>query len=111
MFDDPKKNLRRLEQQLWEERISGKDPEEDWDLPDEEEAEDPEAPPIRNYANGYGRSVRNRDRGDVDLEQYSSQVYEPPKKKGLGGLLLLLLLEMIGILAVVAYWKLYLLRG
>ncbi len=117
MFDDPQKELRRLERQL----LAEEEPEDDWEddldeahrlLGDAEPEEDlPEEFPLRNYANGYGRGVRNRDRGDVDLEEYSSQVYEPPGKKGIGGLLLLLLLEIIGILAVVVYWILFLLRG
>lgn len=60
-------------------------------------------PRIRNYANGYGK-VQNRDRADLDLEEYSDRVYEAPREKGLWGLVILACLETLGIVAVVAYW-------
>ena len=93
MFDDPRKELRRLEEQLLAEEDPGPDVPEDalWlddeleearrllgdEMPDdeEEEDEDPEPMVYRNFANGYGRRqsapVRNRDRFDRDLEEYN----------------------------------------
>ena len=108
MFDDPRKELRRLEQQLLAEE------EDDWlddelaeahrlmgDDPDEEEYDDaPRSPRARS---------RNTDLPDVDLEEYSDEIHDEPKKKGLGGLLFLICLELLGIAAVAAYWWLFLL--
>lgn len=65
-------------------------------------------PRIRNYANGYGK-IQNRDRADLNLEEYSDRVYEAPREKGLRGLVILACLETLGIVAVVAYWFLVLL--
>ena len=118
MFDDPKEELRRLQQRLLEEEDREEpDPDEDWladaqeflgDDPDDEEEEEPEEPPVRNYANGYGRA-RNRDRADLELEDYSEEVYRGPRKKGTGCLVTLLCLELLGIAALAAYWYLVLL--
>ena len=50
-------------------------------------------------------SVRNNDRLDVDLDSYSQDVYEqPPKEKGVGGLVFLAILESLGIAAIILYW-------
>ena len=50
-------------------------------------------------------SVRNNDRLDIDLDSYSQDVFEqPPKKKGVGGLVLLAILESLGIAAIILYW-------
>ena len=131
MFDDPRKELRRLEEQLLaEEDPEPQPPEEDFWLDDEleearrllgdetpddeeEEDEDPEPMVYRNFANGYGRRqsapVRNRDRFDRDLEEYSDQVHDEPREKGVRGLVILACLELLGIAAVIVYWLLFLL--
>ena len=131
MFDDPRKELRRLEEQLLAEEDPGPDVPEDalWlddeleearrllgdEMPDdeEEEDEDPEPMVYRNFANGYGRRqsvpVRNRDRFDRDLEEYSDQVHDEPREKGVRGLVILACLELLGIAAVIVYWLLFLL--
>ncbi len=103
MFDDPRKELKRLQDQLLEE--------EDDDLGDmladahrllgDEEEED-EPSPVRPAP---GRT-RNRDRSDTDLEDYSRRVHDGPKKKGVAGLVFLLCLELMGIAALAAYWLL-----
>ena len=49
-------------------------------------------------------SVRNNDRVDVDLDAFSEDISQPPKEKGIGGLVILALLEAAGIAAIVAYW-------
>ena len=50
-------------------------------------------------------SVRNNDRLDVDLDSYSQDVYEqPPKEKGVGGLVFLAIPESLGIAAIILYW-------
>ena len=85
------------------------------EMPDdeEEEDEDPEPMVYRNFANGYGRRqsvpVRNRDRFDRDLEEYSDQVHDEPREKGVRGLVILACLELLGIAAVIVYWLLFLL--
>ncbi len=119
MFDDPKKELQRMEEELFaaeyeEEAESGGEPErdgEDWlqqvkDLLGEEE------PPIRNHANGYGPHSRNHDPdlgraaiADEELDERRAVFAEEPKKKGAGGLVLLALLEVLGILAILWWWK------
>ena len=82
-------------------------------MDEEEEDEDPEPMVYRNFANGYGRRqsapVRNRDRFDRDLEEYSDQVHDEPREKGVRGLVILACLELLGIAAVIVYWLLFLL--
>lgn len=107
MFDDPRKELRRLERQLLDE-------EDDWLddaleeahrlIGDDEPEDEPLPPPVR----GAVRS-RNTDSRDVDLEEYSDLVHNPPKKKGIRIPALVLCLELLGIAAVAAYWLLFLL--
>ena len=66
----------------------------------------------RNYANNYGAAQaapRNTDKTDVNLEEYSDEVYEEPKEKSSRGLVILACLETLGIVAVVLYWLLFLL--
>ena len=131
MFDDPRKELRRLEEQLLAEEDPGPDVPEDTlrmddeleearrllgaEMPEDEEAEDEDPEPMvyRNFANGYGRRqsvpVRNRDRFDRDLEEYSDQVHDEPREKGVRGLVILACLELLGIAAVIVYWLLFLL--
>lgn len=116
MFDDPKEELRRLQQRLLEEEDREEpDPDADWlanaqdflgDDPDDEE-EEPEAIPVRYYANGYGKA-RNRDKADLDLEEYSEAVYRAPGKRGTGCLVTVICLELLGIAAVALYWYLVL---
>lgn len=128
MFDDPKEELRRLQQRLLEEEeweAPGSD--EDWladahallgDDPDETDEDmdltrvygsfDWQEPEVRNFANGYGK-VRNRDRADLDMEDYSEEVYRAPREKGVWGLVILACLELLGIGALAAYWLLVLL--
>ena len=118
MFDDPKKELQRLEQQLLQEE------EDEWlDRQLEQahallgdELEEPEEDmdatrvyrdlsgqlPVRNYANGYGAQPMY----DFE-EEYADEAEEeeePPREKGVGGLVMLAILETLGILAVIAYW-------
>ena len=105
MFDDPKKELERLQQLL--------DGEDDRWLDDQlAEAHrlmgDPvpeEEPPaeVRRFRG------RNTDPADVDMVGYSDEIHDEPKKKGVRGLVILACLELLGIAAVAAYWLLVLL--
>lgn len=128
MFDDPQKELQRLEKLLLEEEPEEPTWEVAWENADEEldeirallDGKDPDmdqtrvygavtqTPSVRNYANGYGAS-RNTDPADVDLDAYSDRVYDEPQEKSNRGLVILAVLETLGIAALVAYWVLVLL--
>jgi len=75
MFDDPKKQLKQMEDALQE-----------------------DSEPARQV------SVRNNDRLDVDLDAFSEEVTQPPKEKKNTGLVILALLEAAAIAAIIAYW-------
>lgn len=80
MFDDPGKNLRQMQEELLSEEF--------------DEFEDEYEPP------DYGRTVYEEEEYDADAAIY----VEEPKKKGIGGLLLLAILEVAAILAIVGWW-------
>lgn len=124
MFDDPRKELNRLQAELLaqeeeeypeENRVSGDFDEELDDilaLIREEKEEYPRQEPIyRNYANNYGRrmpDVPTDEDGEEDHALYADE-YEPRKKKkkkekGIRGLVFLAILETLGILAIAAWW-------
>ena len=136
VFDDPRKNLHRLQQELlaeeeeYEEEIS----EEDWLEQELAEAkalsgyeEQPEAP-VRNFANGYGAAPQSQSYAAGQPRSYLSgystyqqerpayrsqdpqyEDKEIPEEKGIGGLVALAVLLTMGIVAVAAYWVLVLL--
>lgn len=120
MFDDPKNTLRRMEEELraaeYEEEA---EPDYGFDYENDdwlEEAKsligEDEEIPIRNHANGYGTRSQNyavnNHRMVYDDEELNDDAVlyaeEPQKKKGIGGLVLLALLEMLGILAILLWW-------
>ena len=132
MFDDPRKELRRLEEELLaaeyeeEEQIEQYDEFEDFGEYDEDEAILAEAraligeeePPIyRNHANGYGTRRPNPAvdfnrtvYADEEFDEDSAVLVEKKKKeKGIGGLVFLAILELIGILGIVGGGVLWLL--
>ena len=138
MFDDPKKELQKLEAQLLKE--------EEWFENELEAAKallgDQEAPktaqqppkkpvqPARNSmqetqvfrAPGPGptptgtparklsaaEKVRKNAVTDVNLDEYSEDIYSPKRKKN-RFLVILAVLETLGIVGVVAYWLMFLL--
>ena len=101
MFDDSKRHLRRMEEALQEEDDRWLDEE----LEDAKRLLDPEAD-----ADCPKVSVTNNDRLDVDLDAYSDDVFEqPPKEKGIRGLVILACLEALAIAAVILYWLVMLL--
>ena len=88
MSRDSKEHLRRMEEELTEE-------DDNW-LEEARALMGEEAPQV---------SVRNNDRLDVDLDDYSQDVYEqPPKEKSARGLVILAILESLGIAAIILYW-------
>lgn len=131
MFDDPKKELRRMEQALLETEREAQLAEEEAELdalveqylheddePEEDilswakriSQEEDEEPPIRNQANGYGMGevypdhrralYENEDAEDDRMVQKG----KGKKEKGIGGLLLLFLVELLGIMLVILWW-------
>ncbi|MGN0978050.1 MAG: hypothetical protein ACI4PH_08355 [Faecousia sp.] len=123
MFDDPKNTLRRMEEELRaaEYEEEAEEPDGEFDYADDSWLEDAKALigedeeiPIRNHANGYGTRPRNyamyeeydEEELDEDAVLYAQ---EPQKKKGIGGLVLLALLEVLGILVVLWWWARWLL--
>ena len=119
MFDDPKKELRELEDQLLaaeeEHKTAELDEQEFQELYNEileefgpktqsgDAAPVPE-PPIRNFANGYGGVVRTPPlpAGDEILADDESV----PSEKGSKGLVLLACLETLAVAALAVYWAL-----
>jgi hypothetical protein len=69
----------------------------------------PADPEIRNYANGYGQKVTHDTTRLGNLMNYDGEEFEP-RRKGVRGLIILATLEILGILGVVAYWMLVLLK-
>lgn len=114
MFDDPKKELQRLEDELLLEEY-----EEEYDeSEDYEEEEDPDLIPIyRNHANNYGANVRNYANGygvqeDYDEEEYlddSAGIFvdekeEKKKRREQRGMVFMAILDLILIGFLVWWW-------
>ena len=95
MFHKDDDALRRMEEALLAEEEPAQEEEELFEIDDEEELV------VRNFANHY-RAYSNH-RTDVDLEEYSREVYEPRKRRSNLPLLCLALVLTALILAVVAY--------
>ena len=94
MFDDPKKDLKRLDEAL--RAAQAEDPDDaDW-LEDAREL-------VEREFETEGETVYYDD--EEDDETYSVPV--PKKKKRLGGLVFLLILELLGIAAVGCWWLLW----
>ena len=99
MFKDKQEELERLEAQLLQEDVEE-------DLPDGEQEEAEEVPPViyHNYSNDYGRRIYNTDTADMDLEEYSDEVYEPRKRSDVLVLSAIALALVGAILGVLAWW-------
>ncbi len=127
MFDDPKKELQRLQKELLEEEEGQWDDLRDiQDILEEYEEEDSveaiirefgaesrREPAYQNYANGYGRrrdAFEETPGLEDDAVLYREDARGKRKKeKGLGGLVFLAVLETLGILAIAAWWAVMLL--
>ena len=123
MFDDPREELKKLEQQL----LAGEDQqtqnrEEDWFEKELQEAKAligeprrPAAPQskqvpqdVRNYANNYGKSVRGSGTVNLSKDTFKDEVLEKPKNTSIKVLTVIAILEALGILGLAAYWLLVL---
>ncbi|MBQ8239125.1 MAG: hypothetical protein IJZ39_13380 [Oscillospiraceae bacterium] len=121
MFDDPKKELQALEDQL----LAAEAQQETSELDDAEfeklydeileefgprkasggDAPVQPEPPIRNFANGYGGVVHSRPIG-TDGDEILPDDEPVPTEKGGRGLVVLAVLECAAIAGVVVYWAL-----
>lgn len=118
MFDDPRKDLKRLEKQLQKEEQSDSEEwldEEDW-LDDE--LEEARALMDRDYSRGYQHEAVVYDYEDEEEQTVyadtpsrskAKKEKKPKKEKGIGGLVFLACLETLGIIAVLLWWALWLL--
>ena len=120
MFDDPKKELRRLQEELLAEEDEGWDDLSDiQDLLDGYEEEDDveellrqygseSQPPIYlNYANGYGRRQPHYEEVLPEMDEDAAVFREEPRKRKRSenrGLVVLAALETLGILAILVWW-------
>ena len=123
MFDDPNRELRRMQEELLAMERQEQNPAVDDDWLQEAKAllgPEEEEFPIRNHANGYGtrpfpdptadsRMAYVPDPTEDSRMAYAGAPREDPadkqsKPKGAGGLILLALLEVAGILAVALWW-------
>ena len=136
MFDDPKKELQRLQQELlaeeeYEEEFLTEDEWFEREIAEAKALSGYQEPEVRNYANGYGAgrqpaydpSRRSHLSGRSGYPQQERAAYRPTVKnyseetlpeeeereKGLGGLIALAVTLTLGIVAVAAYWVLVLL--
>ena len=124
MFDDPKEELKKLEQQLLadEEKQPQKTEEDDWFEKELQEVKtligEPRRPAtaqsgqvpnhVRNYANNYGKSVRGSGPVDFSKSTFKDEVLEKPKNTSIKVLTIIAILETLGILGLAAYWLLVL---
>jgi len=139
MNDDPRRNLKWLEQELLAEdnihrafsQLPDKEYSEDEELLERVdmligETDPPKAPPVRNFANNYGREPKSLraektylkqsfDEGAAVLTKTKKQLRREAKlrkkaekkasvNRSLKGLVFLALLECMGILAVLGWW-------
>ena len=102
MFRDKEEALSRLEEELLEEdSVPEETPEEEPDFLEEPSGDTNE---YKNFANDYGSvKIYNADSSDLDLEEFSEEVYEPtmPKRTNL---LLIAFLLLVGIFLVLGWW-------
>ena len=99
MFDDPKKELDALEKQLLAD--------EDWfkkELDSAKRMIDPD--PRKSQRSTAARSAQA---AKTPAKKDTAKDVPVPRKKGVKKLLVLLLVEILGILALAAYWWLFLL--
>jgi len=130
MFDDPRKELQRLQEQLLRqdeedlEELMEEYGEEDYEdfFQEDYEEEYAQEPYYRNYANGYREKnifdeIEHAFEDEDEEEPFAlfvqerrglfgrrKVVKEKPKKRSNRGLKVILLLEIIGILCVLIWW-------
>ena len=110
MFDDPKKDLKWLEQQLLAQEQSQEEPEEeDWLELELQEAYTLLKPQHRNQPEDVFRFLEeDTEEEEVPIVPSRGRRYKR-KEKGLGGLVFLACAEMLAIAALLIWWALWLL--
>ena len=112
MFDNPKKELERLQEQLLAAERKPELPEEPEDFSDDFFLDDPELfseefEEAEDDSFLYERDVLGRSAGfdaDVNYEMDESRYVAPPKKKGMGCFVFIAVLEAILAVALAAWW-------
>ena len=108
LFDDPKRKLRELEDQLLAEETVTEKPDDDFQIDTEILADigDDEVP-IRNFANGYGRKVQPVTPVAPPPMPEPEPVWEEeplPQRERIGGLVFLVILECLIFAGLAACW-------
>lgn len=131
MFDDPQKHLKWMEEALLEEEKEDDTelsdyadyPDEDWEKILEEDwdfTQPPASNPALNFSRAFyedelftedvslpvhqkGRAAKMIDR-DQKKEEHRQKKKDKKKNKGIGGLVILALLELLGIFAIIGWW-------
>jgi len=115
MFDDPRKELELLQEQLlkdeeWFEkeldsakRMIGQQPAAKRAPMPTPSAAPQKTAPVRNYANGYGQAA-------PQTRQVPEEKLPQPKTKGVRGPLTLAVIETLCIAGLAVYWVLFLLK-
>lgn len=115
MFDNPQRDLQRLQQEL----MAAEHPE--WEAEEEDEEEEPEEDSEVVYHEMKAFLAREdweeEEREPLyrsyteeafDEEDWEEEYAEPaPKKKGTGGLIAAIILEALAVLAMVMWWLLW----
>ena len=102
MFDDPQKELKRLEEELLKNETADDEFERFYhEIYEEFGPVEEEEQPVRNYSNHYGNGT-----GKAKVSTYADipRAVAPKKSKGIRGLLITICLECVGIAAVVLWW-------
>ena len=111
MFDDPKKDLKWLEQQLLAQEQSQEESEEedeDWLEPELQEAHTLWTPQHRSQPENIFRFLEEDAEEEVSHAPSHGR-RQKRKEKGLGGLVFLACVEILAIAALLIWWALWLL--
>lgn len=109
MFDDPKKELHRLQERLLEAEAPEEEPEE----PDLEElkvlldTDDWEGTHRQPLYQSYSEDAEEDSYADWLPEEDEDEPPPPPRKRSLGGLIAALILETLALVGVVIWWLLW----
>ena len=105
MFDDPKKALERLQEELL--AAESHDPAEDFEDEIFDSSQQDELLDDELYAVLYDdRKLSRRSAGfEEDYEMNSDRYVPAPKKKGIGGMIFLAFLELLLAIVLFAWWQ------
>ena len=111
MFDDPKRKLQELEDQLLAAEEYTEEQEDEFQkiyagvLAEFGPVDEPEQePPIRNFANGYGRKIQPVTRPAPPPMPEPVEEEPLPRRERIGGLVFLAVLECLIFAGLAVYW-------